>query len=167
MYASLWGDRWCGLHDSWIRVWWRQDEVLAVSSAYFMCAMAWPWVTNRSCDDVSGRSEQFLHCGRDGAGWEQQPTSLLPTWGMRAHVQTDTHFWCNVLLRTRRTILLERKGGGQTSQAISSGCWTADWIRSAGHWSNFPGGELDMPSNLRLIAMAPCYWRSFIQFFVL
>lgn len=41
------------------------------------------------------------------------------------------------------------------------------WVRSAGHWSNFPGGELDMPSNLRLIAWAPCYWRSFIQFFVL
>lgn len=48
--------------------------------------------------------------------------------------------------------------------------WLLDcrlWIRSAGCWSNFPGGELDTLSNLRLIAMAPCYWRSFIQFFVL
>ena len=34
-------------------------------------------------------------------------------------------------------------------------------ICSAGHWSNFPGGKLDMLSNLRLIAMAPCYWREF------
>ncbi len=167
MYASLWGDRWCDLHDSWIRVWWSQDEVLAVSSAYVTCVMVWPWVTNRSCDDVPGRSEQFLHCGRDGAGWEQQPTSLLPARGTRAHVLTDTHFWCNALLRTRWTILLEKKGGPNITGHPQ---WLSDcglWIRSVGHWSNFPGGELDMPSNLRLIAMAPCYWRSFIQFFVL
>lgn len=114
MYASLWGDRWCGLHDSWIRVWWRHDEVLAVPSAYFVCLVVWPWVTNRSCDDVPGRSEQFLHCGCDGAGREQQPTSLLPTWGTKAHVQTDTHTHTDTLL----TLLMQRSAQDMTNNTF-------------------------------------------------
>lgn len=128
MYASLWGDRWCGLHDSWIRVWWRHDEVLAVPSAYFVCLVVWPWVTNRSCDDVPGRSEQFLHCGCDGAGREQQPTSLLPTWGTKAHVQTDTHTHRHTSDTSDATV---RSGHDEQHlwkkrQAIISGYWTAD-----------------------------------------
>lgn len=54
-----------------------------------------PWVTNRSCDGVPGRSKQFVHSGCHGAGWEQQPTGLLPTRGTTAHVQTQTILVCS------------------------------------------------------------------------
>lgn len=133
-----------------------ENEVLAVPWAYCICMMGWPWVTNRRYDAVPGRSEQFLHCGGDGAGWEQQPTSLLPTWGTEAHVKT-LHFAQNMINKA-----LERKSES-SSQRSDCGLW----ICSEGHWSNFPGRELDMCSNLRLIAVAPCHWRTCIQVFVL
>lgn len=66
-----------------------KEEAPLVPSGYVIFLMAgWPWVTNRRNNDVLGRPEQLLHGGRDGARWEQQPTSLLPTWG--TNVQ-DSH----------------------------------------------------------------------------
>lgn len=114
-----------------------EKEGLVVPSTYVICLMGWPWVTSRrNDDDVPGRSEQFLHCGRDGAGWEQQPTSLLPTWGTKAnhtHTYTDTQ---NIINKTFEKV--------QTSQVIISGDWiesslqATDLIFLAGNWINLP-----------------------------
>lgn len=143
--------RW-GTYCSFSRhVWWADPESLTEAVMMF-----------------PGRSKQFLHCGCDCAGWEQQPTSLLPTWGTRAHVQTETHNTSDTAVCSGHDQQYLWKKGRSTITGHHK--WLLDgglWIRSAGHWSNFPGGELDMLSNLRLIAMALCYWRSFIQFFVL
>lgn len=45
---------------------------------------------------------------------------------------------------------------------IISDCWAADFERALQVTDLiFLAGELDMPSNLRLIAMPTCHWRSF------
>lgn len=108
-----------------------KDKAPLVFLAYVIALMGWPWVTNRRRNDVLARSEQLLHGGRDGARWEQQPTSLLPTRG--TNVQTDSHpHTCsefNFKTTARPNI---------TTQSLLSG-----------HWSN------SSPINLSLIALLP------------